>query len=91
MATASGRQPTIAGKPFAPMADAVRRLVGASTDLLMVGDMLSTDGQFAIELGCPFALVRTGNTAPDEDVDFPRAIDVADLASVAERIVTEHS
>jgi 4-nitrophenyl phosphatase len=91
VATASGREPTIAGKPFAPMADAVRRLVGESTDMLMVGDMLSTDGQFAIELGCPFALVRTGNTAPGDEVDFPRAIDVADLASVVELIVTEHS
>ena len=91
VATASGREPTIAGKPFAPMADAVRRLIGGSADLLMVGDMLTTDGQFAIALGSRFALVRTGNTAPSDDVDFPRAFDVPDLAAVAEIIVTEHS
>ena len=91
VATASGRQPAIAGKPFGPMAAAVRRLVGDTAELIMVGDMLSTDGQFAVELGCRFALVRTGNTSPGDRVDFPRAFDLPNLAAVAEVIVTEHS
>jgi 4-nitrophenyl phosphatase len=91
VATASGREPAIAGKPFRPMADAVRRLVGEAADLVMVGDMISTDGRFAVALGCRFALVRTGNTAPGEHVDFLRAFDVPDLAAVAELIVAEHS
>jgi ribonucleotide monophosphatase NagD (HAD superfamily) len=69
----------------------VRRLVGEAADLVMVGDMISTDGRFAVALGCRFALVRTGNTAPGEHVDFLRAFDVPDLAAVAELIVTEHS
>ncbi len=92
VATAAGRAPAIAGKPFAPMAAAVRKLVGETTaDLLMIGDMISTDGRFAAELGCRFALVRTGNTAPGEPVEFERSFDLPDLAAVAEAIVTGQS
>ena len=71
IATASGRQPVVAGKPYEPMATAVSALLGgpagSSRDvrsfgsrLLMVGDRASTDGAFAVTLGCPFGLVRTG-------------------------------
>ena len=50
------------------MAAAVRALLGDAADgrLLMVGDRASTDGAFAVALGCPFALVRTGVTLPGE-------------------------
>ena len=57
----------------------------------MVGDQISTDGEFARELGCRFALVRTGNTAPGESVEFEPAFDLPDLAAVVEAIVTEQS
>ena len=39
----------------------------------MVGDRGSTDGAFAVTLGCPFALVRSGVTLPGELVDVPVA------------------
>ena len=86
IATASGRQPVVAGKPYAPMADAVRGLVGArpAGQLLVVGDRASTDGEFAVTLGCPFALVRSGVTRPGDDVGVPVALDVADLAAVVD-------
>ena len=65
-ATAAGRQPVVAGKPYP--ADGRRRcrqLLGdvPADRLLVVGDRASTDGAFAVTLGCPFALVRSGVTA----------------------------
>ena len=67
VATASAATPTIAGKPYAPMAALVRDRCGPefnSETAVMVGDRWSTDGLFAEALGCPFALVRTGVTPP---------------------------
>jgi len=88
IATATGRQPVVAGKPYEPMAAAVRALVATAADdgLLIVGDRASTDGAFAMTLGCPFALVRTGVTLPGDAVGVPVAIDAADLASVADAL-----
>ena len=40
--------------------------------LVMVGDRWSTDGRFAVALGCPFALVRSGVTAPGARASRPR-------------------
>ena len=60
--TASGAQPIIAGKPYAPMGDYVR-LVLQRDDLSnawMVGDRDSTDGAFARTVGCKFAFVNSG-------------------------------
>ena len=60
VAAASGARPIVAGKPHAPMADLVRRNVqGFDSRAIMVGDRLSTDGLFARNLGCRFALVRS--------------------------------
>jgi len=92
VATASGVEPVTAGKPFPPMARALFALLGdgvTPADLVVVGDQVSTDGRFAAELGCRFALVRTGNTPLGAPVDFERAYDGADLAAVAATIVTE--
>ena len=87
VATASGRQPMVAGKPYEPMAVAVRALLGEPHgDLLMVGDRASTDGAFAVTLGCPFALVRTGVTLPGDEVGVPVAIDAADFAGVVDAL-----
>ena len=69
VATASGREPVVAGKPFAPMAELARALVGDGPHTV-VGDRPSTDGRFARELGARFVLVLTGvTTAHDLPVD----------------------
>lgn len=88
VATASGVEPEIAGKPHTPMAEAVSEIVPdldpATT--LMVGDRSATDGAFARTLGCRFALVRSGVTPPDAHhghVATPD-LDMPDLAAVAE-------
>ncbi len=91
VATASGTEPVTAGKPFPPMARALHALLGDTAvpaSLVVVGDQVSTDGQFAAELGCRFALVRTGNTPPGVRVEFEPAFDGADLAEISETIVT---
>jgi HAD superfamily hydrolase (TIGR01450 family) len=58
VATASGRQPEVAGKPYAPMATLVAETSGDRG--VMVGDRPSTDGALAAALGWPFALVLSG-------------------------------
>jgi ribonucleotide monophosphatase NagD (HAD superfamily) len=60
VATASGRDPEVAGKPERPMVDLIRARFGASG--LVVGDRPSTDGALAGALGWPFALVLSGVT-----------------------------
>jgi 4-nitrophenyl phosphatase len=92
VATATGRQPVVAGKPYEPMATAVATLLGADHgQLLMVGDRASTDGAFAVTLGCPFALVRTGVTLPGDEVGVPVAIDATDLAGVVDALPAHRS
>jgi HAD superfamily hydrolase (TIGR01450 family) len=96
IATASGVEPETAGKPQPPMVTAVLGLVGGDGDddeelrrrLVVVGDMLSTDGRLAAALGCPFALVRTGNTPPGAAVDPPPDFDGVDLAAIAETLLS---
>ncbi len=96
VASASGIDPVIAGKPFAPMAALVESTLGAGRDgldpgrIVMVGDRPETDGRFAARLCCRFALVRTGVTAPGDVVDAAQRVDldVDDLAAVARRLVT---
>ncbi|MFW2335387.1 HAD-IIA family hydrolase [Ilumatobacter sp.] len=90
VATAAGREPVIAGKPHAPMAELVRRRCGprfSARTALMVGDRWSTDGAFARELGCPFAMVRSGVTPVGADPGGDVDIDETDLASVADLIL----
>ena len=89
VATASGSTPTIAGKPYPPMAALVRQRCGpefSSRTAVMVGDRWSTDGRFAEALGCPFVLVRTGVTAHGATLDGSAAMDLPDLAAVADVI-----
>jgi 4-nitrophenyl phosphatase len=61
VATASGRQPEVAGKPEAPMVELVRARLGNTG--IVVGDRPSSDGALADALDWPFALVLTGVTA----------------------------
>lgn len=87
--TASGRRAEIAGKPFEPMARLVREMVGASWSemAVMVGDRPSTDGRFARALGCRYAQVWSGITAPHSIVDPVPDLVGDDLAAVAALIL----
>ncbi len=85
--TAAGVEPVIAGKPHHPMAALVAERGGPDfgpDTAVMVGDRFDTDGRFADELGCPFALVRSGVTRPGADPGGACALDLADLAAVAD-------
>lgn len=62
LATASGTEPIVAGKPHQAAADVVQRRYG--TVAWMVGDRAETDGLFAKRLGSRFALVLSGVTRP---------------------------
>ena len=64
VATASAIDPTVAGKPHAPMAELVRDFLGG--DGIMVGDRADTDGQFARRVGYEFALVLSGVVGADD-------------------------
>lgn len=90
VAASALREPEVAGKPHAAAAAAVAAHLGAALDddaftdgLVMVGDQVSTDGRFAELLGCRFALVRTGNTAPGAPIGMHAAFDGFDLSAVA--------
>ena len=62
VATGAGVEPLVAGKPYEPMAELVREVVGteAAATAVMIGDRFDTDGRFAVTLGCRFALVLSG-------------------------------
>jgi 4-nitrophenyl phosphatase len=95
VASASGIEPVIAGKPHQPLATLVASLLATSdrpfesSRVLVVGDRPETDGLFAVRLGCRFALVRSGVSAVGAHLDgaIPIDVDVADLAEVARRFV----
>jgi HAD superfamily hydrolase (TIGR01450 family) len=84
IAFASGAQPVVAGKPYAPMASLVAEIVGAraAAAAVMVGDRPDTDGRFARAIGCRFALVYSGVTAPGTVTDPVPDLTAADLAGV---------
>jgi 4-nitrophenyl phosphatase len=83
--TGSGVEATVAGKPFAPMAELVRARLGPSG--VMVGDRPDTDGRFARVLGYDFALVHTGVTGPDDVPDPAPDLVAPDLASLVDQVV----
>jgi 4-nitrophenyl phosphatase len=87
VATACGMEPTVAGKPYAPMAGLVRLLAGDGPHIV-VGDRPSTDGQFAVTLGASFGLVLSGvTTSADLPVTPEPTWISSDLASlVGERL-----
>lgn len=59
LTTASGVEPTICGKPYPPMGEAVRALAGDGA-VLVVGDRLETDIELGKAQGWLTALVLTG-------------------------------
>lgn len=87
--TASGIAPIIAGKPHPPMAALIRATIGdaAATRAVMVGDRPETDGLMATTLGCRYAHVESGVTAPGTAV-LPRPDLIApNLAGVAKVLI----
>jgi HAD superfamily hydrolase (TIGR01450 family) len=84
---ASGVVPVVAGKPYAPMAELVQRLLGPGAVRAVVGDRPDTDGRFAEALGVPFALVESGVTAPGAVVVPAPAIQAADLTAVVDALL----
>jgi HAD superfamily hydrolase (TIGR01450 family) len=82
---ASGSVGEVAGKPHRPMVDLVRAVIGdeAARGALMVGDRPETDGLFARELGCRYAQVWSGVTAPGTLVSPTPDVEADSLADVA--------
>ena len=89
--TASGVAPIVAGKPHEPMAALVRAAIGeaASKNAVMVGDRPETDGLMASTLGCRYAHVETGVTAPGTEVSPTPDVIAANLAGVAKVLIEE--
>jgi 4-nitrophenyl phosphatase len=88
--TATGVTPAIAGKPYPPMAELVRRRLGdaAARAAVMVGDRPDTDGRFAVELGCRFGLVLSGVTHErDLPTDPPAQLVAPDLRALAAQLL----
>lgn len=88
--TACGVAAVVAGKPYEPMAALVRSEVGdvAAHEAVMVGDRPSTDGCFARTLGCAYVHVWSGVTPRGAVVDPEPDMFAADLAAVADALVT---
>ena len=85
VATAGGFPPEWAGKPEAPMAKLLIEQVGAPT--LMVGDRLETDGGFARQLGCDFALVMSGVTTSAPPLSNEIAHVADDIAALVKELI----
>ena len=89
VAYASSATPTVAGKPYQPVADLLHRRVDGAVEL-MVGDRPSTDGLFARRLGTRFALVRSGVTKPGQPAPDPAPdFDAVDLAQLVDQVLGE--
>lgn len=87
VAAAAGVEPEVAGKPYEPMAQAVRDRIGGDVeDGLVVGDRPDTDGLIAGRLGFRFALVFTGVTSEDDLPVKPEPdLIAADLATLVDQ------
>jgi len=88
--TACGLSAQVAGKPYAPMVALVVAEVGEmdARSAVMVGDRPSTDGRFAVALGCAYAHVWSGVTPRGTIIDPIPDVAADDLAAVTELLVT---
>jgi HAD superfamily hydrolase (TIGR01450 family) len=85
---AGGVDAIVAGKPFPPLVELVRRSVGAVD--IVVGDRPSTDGELAERLGARFALVLTGVTPHGNGtVKPPPDLEADDLASLVAEVLND--
>lgn len=79
--TASGIVPLVAGKPNLAIAELIKPLV--SKDDVMVGDRISTDGEFARVLGVHFGLVLSGVNEDAMNFDLSKSTTICrDLNSM---------
>lgn len=89
IAKAGGVRPIIAGKPFAPMGQLVRKRLGID-DLSvawMAGDRDSTDGAFARLVGAKFGLMLSGvSETPDDRTVAPDGV-FENLAALADNVL----
>lgn len=87
IATAAGRQPEVAGKPFQPMRDLIKsRLNGP---VWVIGDRLDSDIAMAsAEPEWTSILVLTGSTGPEEDLTEADHV-VADLAAAVNLVLDD--
>jgi ribonucleotide monophosphatase NagD (HAD superfamily) len=85
--------PIVAGKPYEPMAVLIRSVVGADAAkrAVMVGDRPETDGLMARTLGCRYAHVESGVTAPGATVSPTPDLTAANLAGVATVLIGEQA
>lgn len=89
IATASGVEPIIAGKPHEPLARVVRARCG--DDGVVIGDRADTDGLFAKRLGWRFGLVLSGVTAAgDLPVDPAPDLVAGDLFAMVEDLLRQN-
>ena len=88
--TACGISAVVAGKPYEPMAALVIAEVGmlAARAAVMVGDRPSTDGRFAVTLGCRYAHVWSGVTPRGTTIDPVPDLEASDLGAVADALVS---
>ena len=86
VATASGRQAEVAGKPHRPVAELVMARFGSLR--VMVGDRPETDGLMAGAVGAPFVLVLSGSTSrADLPVQPEPALVADDLAGAVDQLL----
>lgn len=64
---ATGVKALVTGKPHRTMANFVHSVTPGVdvSEMMMVGDVVSTDGAFARTIGCPFGLVMSGMTTSE--------------------------
>ncbi|MBV6507126.1 MAG: D,L-glycerol 3-phosphate phosphatase [Acidimicrobiales bacterium] len=85
ISTAAGTEPTVAGKPYQPMADYLLRRYG--NEGLVIGDRPSGDGGLARRMGYRFGLVLSGVTS-QSDLPVEPAPDIVaeDLRALVEAL-----
>jgi glycerol-1-phosphatase len=89
IATATGQQPLVAGKPEPPLhAEAVAR--SGARRPLVVGDRLDTDIEGAVRVGCDSLLVLTGVSRPLDAVLAPAQRRPSYLAESLSGLLTPH-
>ena len=89
IATASGVDAIVAGKPYPPMASLVRAITGLD-DLgaaVMVGDRPDTDGLMATTLGCRYAHVWSGVTPAGAVVTPTPSLEGLNLAAITDQLL----
>lgn len=89
LTAATGRKPTVFGKPHPSiLSDLGRRLGLAPGDMLMAGDRIYTDIRMAQDAGVPAVLVLTGEAKPEDAAALanPPDLIVADVGELGDAL-----